>query len=69
MVSLNGLKKRVYEYFTFPDGTEPEHLVISRVIVEMDRKISKAKKPKSITTTSSSPTSSTFPGKIRRGGN
>ncbi|GES99318.1 hypothetical protein GLOIN_2v1878727 [Rhizophagus clarus] len=43
MVTLYSLKKRVYEYFTFPDGTEPEHLVISRVISGMSRRISKPK--------------------------
>ncbi|CAB5367799.1 unnamed protein product [Rhizophagus irregularis] len=32
MVTLAGLKKRLCEYFTFPDWTESEHLVISRVV-------------------------------------
>ncbi|CAG8830252.1 6514_t:CDS:2 [Gigaspora margarita] len=32
MVSLAGLKKKLREYFTFPDGTEEEHIVISRVL-------------------------------------
>jgi hypothetical protein len=44
MVTLEGLKKKVYGYFTFPDGTEFEHLIISRVIGGMKRKISRANK-------------------------
>ncbi|CAB4397952.1 unnamed protein product [Rhizophagus irregularis] len=43
MVTLNNFKKRVYEYFTFPDGTEPEHLVISRVISRTNKRISNPK--------------------------
>ncbi|GBB96419.1 hypothetical protein RclHR1_02750011 [Rhizophagus clarus] len=43
MVTLDSLKKRVYQYFTFPDGTEPEHLVISRVISGTSKRISKPK--------------------------
>ncbi|CAG8796563.1 22626_t:CDS:2 [Dentiscutata erythropus] len=32
IVSLAGLKKKLREYFTFQDGTEEEHIVISRVL-------------------------------------
>jgi hypothetical protein len=32
MVSLEGYKKKLCEYLTFPDGTENEHIVIGRVI-------------------------------------
>ncbi|KAF0411947.1 crinkler family protein [Gigaspora margarita] len=32
MVSLAELKKKLWEYFTFPDGTEKEHIVISHVL-------------------------------------
>ena len=32
MVLLEGFKKKLCEYFTFPDGTENEHIVIGRVI-------------------------------------
>ncbi|GES96525.1 hypothetical protein GLOIN_2v1571020 [Rhizophagus clarus] len=44
MVSLEGFKK-LCEYFTFPDGTENEHIVISRVIggAGLKRKISTGK--------------------------
>ena len=31
-MTLKGFKKKLCEYFTFPDGTENEHIVIGRVI-------------------------------------
>ncbi|POG67496.1 hypothetical protein GLOIN_2v1646671 [Rhizophagus irregularis DAOM 181602=DAOM 197198] len=37
-VSLTELKKKLCEFFTFPDGTEDEHIVIGRV----ERRISKS---------------------------
>ena len=45
MVSLEGFKKKLCEYFTFPDGTENEHIVIGRVIggAGLKRKISTGK--------------------------
>ena len=45
MVSLEGFKKKLCEYLTFPDGTENEHIVISRVIggAGLKRKISTGK--------------------------
>src|SRR4051794_7725583 len=41
-VTLEGFKKKLCEYLTFPDGTENEHIVISRVIggAGLKRKIS-----------------------------
>src|SRR3954453_11411326 len=44
-VTLEGFKKKLCEYLTFPDGTENEHIVISRVIggAGLKRKISTGK--------------------------
>jgi hypothetical protein len=43
-VTLEGFEKKLCEYLTFPDGTEKEHLVISRVIGDgLKRKISTGK--------------------------
>jgi hypothetical protein len=44
-VTLEGFKKKLCEYFAFPDGTENEHIVISRVIggAGLKRKISTGK--------------------------
>ncbi|CAG8699090.1 27269_t:CDS:2, partial [Racocetra persica] len=36
MVSLEGFKKKLCEYFTFPDGTENEHIVIGRIVADED---------------------------------
>jgi hypothetical protein len=33
MVTLKGFKKKLCEYFTFPDVTENEHIVIGHVLV------------------------------------
>ncbi|CAG8835185.1 27685_t:CDS:2, partial [Gigaspora margarita] len=51
IVSLAELKKKLRKYFTFPDGTEEEHIVISRVLdvfPPIKRKIStpRMEKPK-----------------------
>ncbi|GES84384.1 hypothetical protein GLOIN_2v1571020 [Rhizophagus clarus] len=45
MVTLEGFKKKLCEYLTFPDGTENDHIVISRVIggAGLKRKISTGK--------------------------
>ncbi|RGB37599.1 hypothetical protein C1646_40575 [Rhizophagus diaphanus] len=40
MVSLTELKKKLCEFFTFPDGTEDEHIVIGRVMGGVKRRIS-----------------------------
>ena len=50
MVSLEGFKKKLCEYFTFPDGTENEHVVINRVIggTGLKRKISTGKMRKKL---------------------
>jgi len=44
-VTLEGFKKKLCEYLTFSDGTENEHIVISRVIcgAGLKRKISTGK--------------------------
>ncbi|PKK77091.1 hypothetical protein RhiirC2_771758 [Rhizophagus irregularis] len=42
MVSLTELKKKLCEFFTFPDGTEDEHIVIGRVMGGVERRISKS---------------------------
>ncbi|GBB93399.1 hypothetical protein RclHR1_21600002 [Rhizophagus clarus] len=44
-VTLEGFKKKLCEYFTFPDGTENEHIVIGRVVggAGLKRKISTGK--------------------------
>ncbi|GBB84356.1 hypothetical protein RclHR1_10980008 [Rhizophagus clarus] len=56
MVSLEGFKKKLCEYFTFPDGTENEHIVIGRVIggAGLKRKISTGKMRKKLDQASSS---------------
>ncbi|RGB22868.1 hypothetical protein C1646_32222 [Rhizophagus diaphanus] len=56
MVSLEGFKKKLYEYFTFPDGTENEHIVIGRVVggAGLKRKISTGKMRKKLDLASSS---------------
>ncbi len=55
MVSLEGFKKKLCEYFTFPDGTENEHIVIGRVVGEagLKRKISTGKMRKKLDLASS----------------
>jgi len=55
MVSLEGFKKKLCEYFTFPDGTENEHIVIGRVIggAGLKRKISTGKMRKKLDLASS----------------
>ena len=44
-MTLEGFKKKLCEYLTFPDGTENEHIVISHVIggAGLKRKISTGK--------------------------
>jgi hypothetical protein len=56
MVSLEGFKKKLCEYFTFPDGTENEHIVIGRVVggAGLKRKISTGKMRKKLDLASSS---------------
>jgi hypothetical protein len=56
MVSLEGFKKKLCEYFAFPDGTENEHIVIGRVIggAGLKRKISTGKMRKKLDQASSS---------------
>ncbi|PKY54581.1 hypothetical protein RhiirA4_409898, partial [Rhizophagus irregularis] len=50
MVSLEGFKKKLCEYLTFPDGTENEHIVIGRVVggAGLKRKISTGKMRKKL---------------------
>ena len=61
VVTLKGLKKKLCEYLTFPDGTENEHIVIGRVIggAGLKRKISTGKMRKKLDQTSSSSQSAT----------
>src|SRR5436305_5259472 len=56
MVSLEGFKKKLCEYFAFPDGTENEHIVIGRVVggAGLKRKISTGKMRKKLDLASSS---------------
>ena len=56
MVSLEGFKKKLCEYFAFPDGTENEHIVIGRVVggAGLKRKISTGKMRKKLDKASSS---------------
>ncbi|PKY60370.1 hypothetical protein RhiirA4_449646 [Rhizophagus irregularis] len=50
MVSLEGYKKKLCEYFTFSDRTENEHIVIGHVIggADLKRKISTSKMRKKL---------------------
>ena len=61
MVSLEGFKKKLCEYFAFPDGTENEHIVIGRVIggAGLKRKISTGKMRRKLDQASSSSQSAT----------
>jgi hypothetical protein len=62
MVSLEGFKKKLCEYLTFPDGTENEHIVIGRVVIGgagLKRKISTGKTRKKSDQESSSSQSAT----------
>ena len=56
MVSLEGFKKKLCEYLTFPDGTVNEHIVIGRVMsgAGLKRKISTGKMRKKLDQASSS---------------
>ena len=55
-VTLEGFKKKLCEYLTFPDGTENEHIIISCVIgsAGLKRKISTGKMRKKLDKASSS---------------
>ena len=56
MVSLEGFKKKLCEYFTFSDGTENEHIVIGYVVggTGLKRRISTGKMRKKLDLASSS---------------
>ncbi|RIA85359.1 hypothetical protein C1645_830918 [Glomus cerebriforme] len=56
MVSLEGFKKKLCEYFTFSDGTENEYIVIGHVVsgASLKRKISTGKMCKKLDLASSS---------------
>ena len=61
MVMLEGFKKKLCEYFTFPDGTENEHIVIGCVVggTGLKRKISTGKMRRKLDQASSSSQSAT----------